>query len=146
LSQGEAQDNCALTILTTETDMIEPIATGVAPSSAPINDAVRAGKHVWLVAVAEDPVTGEVLTGDIEAQARRCIQNLEMGVKAAGGALTNIVMIQIFLIDSADAPGMNKVYREFFTAQPFPVRATVVVKELLAKGLCIEMTATAVLD
>src|SRR5690606_147067 len=126
--------------------MIDPIATGVAPSSAPINDAVRAGKHVWLVAVAEDPATGEILTGDIEAQARRCIQNLEMGVKAAGGTLANIVMIQIFLIDSADAPGMNKVYREFFTVQPFPVRATVVVKELLAQGLRIEMTATAVLD
>ena len=41
---------------------------------------------------------------------------------------------------------MNRVYREFFTAQPFPVRATVVVKELLVDGLLIEMTATAVLD
>ncbi len=41
---------------------------------------------------------------------------------------------------------MNAVYREFFTEQPFPVRATVVVKELLAKGLRIEITATAVLD
>lgn len=126
--------------------MIERIDTGIAPSSAPINDAVRAGKHVWLVAVAEDPVTGDIIAGDIEDQARRCIQNLEIAVKAAGGALTNLVMVQIFLIDSADAPGMNKVYREFFSEQPFPVRATVVVKELLAKGLRIEMTATAVLD
>jgi enamine deaminase RidA (YjgF/YER057c/UK114 family) len=41
---------------------------------------------------------------------------------------------------------MNAVYREYFTAQPYPVRATVVVKELLAKGLRIEITATAVLD
>lgn len=126
--------------------MIERIETGIAPSSAPINDAVRAGKHVWLVAVAEDPATGEIVDGDIDAQARRCIQNLEMGIKAAGGALTNLVMVQIFLIDSADAPGMNAVYREYFTQQPYPVRATVVVKELLAKGLRIEMTAMAVLD
>lgn len=126
--------------------MIERIETGIAPSSAPINDAVRAGKHVWLVAVAEDPATGEIVDGDIDAQARRCIQNLEMGIRAAGGALTNLVMVQIFLIDSADAPGMNAVYREYFTQQPYPVRATVVVKELLAKGLRIEMTAMAVLD
>jgi len=126
--------------------MIERIETGIAPSSAPINDAVRAGKHVWLVAIAEDPVTGEIVGGGIEAQARRCIENLEIGVKAAGGSLANLVMVQIFLVDSADAAGMNAVYREFFTAQPFPVRATVVVKELLAKGLLIEMTATAVLD
>ena len=126
--------------------MIERIETGIAPSSAPINDAVRAGKHVWLVAVAEDPATGEIVEGGIEAQARRCIQNLEMGIKAAGGTLANLVMVQIFLTDSADAAGMNVVYREFFTKQPYPVRATVVVKELLAKGLRIEMTATGVLD
>lgn len=126
--------------------MIELIETGIAPSSAPINDAVRAGKHVWLVAVAEDPVTGEIVQGNIETQARRCIQNLEMGVKAAGGSLRNIVMVQIFLVDSADAAGMNAVYRDYFTEQPYPVRATVVVKELLAAGLKIEMTATAVLD
>lgn len=126
--------------------MIERIETGIAPSSAPINDAVRAGKHVWLVAIAEDPVSGEVTEGDIEVQARRCLQNLEMAVKAAGGTLRNLAMVQIFLIDGADAAGMNAVYREFFSTQPYPVRATVVVKELLIKGLRIEMTAMAVLD
>ena len=126
--------------------MIERIETGIAPSSAPINDAVRAGKQLWLVAIAEDPASGEIVGGGIEAQARRCIQNLGIAVKAAGGTLANLVMVQIFLVDSADAAGMNAVYREFFTAQPFPVRATVVVKELLVEGLLIEMTATAVLD
>ncbi|WP_338719592.1 RidA family protein [Devosia sp. XK-2] len=126
--------------------MIERIETGIAPSSAPINDAVRSGKHVWLVAIAEDPVSGEIVEGGIEVQARRCIENLEIAAKAAGGSLRNLVMVQIFLTDSADAAGMNAVYREFFTEQPYPVRATVVVKELLAKGLKIEMTATAVLD
>jgi len=126
--------------------MIERIETGIAPSSAPINDAVRAGKHVWLVAIAEDPVTGDIVAGGIEAQARRCIQNLEIAIKAAGGTLANLAMVQIFLTDAADAPGMNAVYREFFTAQPYPVRATVVVKQLLAKGLRIEMTAMGVLD
>lgn len=126
--------------------MIERIETGIAPSSAPINDAVRAGKHVWLVAIAEDPVTGEIVDGGIDVQARRCIENLEIAIKAAGGSLRNIVMVQIFLVDSADAAGMNVVYREFFTEQPYPVRATVVVKELLASGLRIEITATGVLD
>ena len=126
--------------------MIERIETGIAPSSAPINDAVRAGKQVWLVAIAEDPVTGDIVSGGIEAQARRCIENLQIGITAAGGTLRNLVMVQIYLVDKADAPGMNAVYREFFTDQPFPVRATVVVKELLAEGLRIEITATGVLD
>lgn len=125
--------------------MIEKIETGIAPSSAPISDAVRAGKHLWLVAIAEDPITGDIVEGGIEAQARRCMQNLEIALKAAGGTLANLVMVQIFLVDSGDAPGMNAVYREFITQPPYPVRATVVVKELLAKGLRIEITAQAVL-
>ncbi len=124
---------------------IESIATGIAPSSAPVSDAVRAGKQVWLVAIAEDPETGAIVDGGIEGQTRRTLENLDMAVRAAGGTLANIVQVQVFLIDSADAAGMNAVYREYFTA-PYPVRATVVVKELLAKGLQVEMLATAVLD
>lgn len=124
---------------------IESIATGIAPSSAPVSDAVRAGKQVWLVAIAEDPETGAIVDGGIEGQTRRTLENLDMAVRAAGGTLANIVQVQVFLIDSADAAGMNAVYREYFTA-PYPVRATVVVKELLAKGLRVEMLATAVLD
>lgn len=124
--------------------MIEVIDTGIAPSSGPINDCVRAGNHVWIVVLSEDPKTGEIVSGDIEAQTRQTLNNLRQAVNAAGGELTNIVQVQIFLTDSADAPGMNRVYAEFFNTKPFPIRATVVVKELLAKGLKIELTATAV--
>lgn len=122
----------------------DPIATGIAPSSSPVNDANRAGNHVWLVAIAEDPDTGEIVPGGIEAQTRRTLQNLDQAVRAAGGTLADIVDVRVFLIDRSDAKGMNAVYAEFFKA-PYPVRATVVVKELLADGLRIEITATAVL-
>jgi 2-iminobutanoate/2-iminopropanoate deaminase len=126
--------------------LIEVINTGIAPSSGPINDCVRAGNHVWMVVLSENPDTGEIVTGDIEVQTRQTLNNLRQAVNAAGGELTNIVQVQIFLTDSADAPGMNRVYAEFFNMKPYPIRATVVVKELLAKGLKIEMTATGVLD
>ena len=124
--------------------MFERIETGIAPSSAPVSDVNRAGRHVWLVAIAEDPVTGAIETGDIETQTRRTLDNLTIGIKAAGGTLADIVQVQIFLIDKADAKGMNTVYAQYFQT-PYPVRATVVVKELLAAGLRIEITATAVL-
>lgn len=126
--------------------MIEVIDTGIAPSSGPINDCVRAGNHVWMVVLSENPDTGEIVTGDIELQTRQTLDNLRQAVNAAGGELTNIVQVQIFLTDSADAPGMNKVYAEYFNVKPYPIRATVVVKELLAKGLKIELTATAVIE
>ena len=122
----------------------ETIATGIAPSSSPVSDANRAGNHVWLVAIAEDPETGDIVQGGIEAQTHQTLRNLDQAVRAAGGTLADVVEVRVFLIDRADAKGMNAVYREFFTA-PYPVRATVVVKELLADGLRIEITATAVL-
>ncbi|MGV8853983.1 MAG: RidA family protein [Devosia sp.] len=125
--------------------MIERIETGIAPSSSPVSDAVRAGKQVWLVAIAEDPQSGEIVAGGIAEQTRRTLENLDIAVRAAGGTLASVVQVQVFLIDSADAKGMNAVYAEFF-ASPYPVRATVVVQQLLAEGLRVEMLATAVLD
>ena len=124
--------------------MFTKIETGIAPSSSPVNDVVRAGQQVWLVAIAEDPATGEIVSGDIGVQTRRTIGNLDIAIKAAGGTLADIVQVQVFLIDRADAAGMNAVYAEFFKP-PYPVRATVVVKELLADGLRVEMLATAIL-
>jgi enamine deaminase RidA (YjgF/YER057c/UK114 family) len=123
--------------------MFEKIETGIAPSSSPVNDAVKAGKQVWLVAIAEDPVSGAIVAGDIEVQTRRTIANLEIGIRAAGGTLADIVQVQVFLVDRADAAGMNRAYAGFFKP-PYPVRATVVVKELLAEGLKVEMLASAV--
>jgi enamine deaminase RidA (YjgF/YER057c/UK114 family) len=124
--------------------MFEKIDTGIAPSSSPVNDAVRAGNHVWTVVISEEPVSGDIVTGDIEVQTHRTLSNLDQAMRAAGGTLADIVQVQVFLIDKADAAGMNRVYAQFFK-QPYPVRATVVVKELLAEGLRIEILASAVL-
>jgi enamine deaminase RidA (YjgF/YER057c/UK114 family) len=42
-----------------------------------------------------------------------------------------------------DYSRFNDIYREFFTGQPMPTRATVAVKEL-ARGARIKLTMTAV--
>ena len=123
--------------------MIEKIDVGMAPSNAPVSDCIRAGKQVWLVAIAEDPATGEIVQGEIGVQTRRTLENLKQAITAAGGSMKDIVQVQIFLTDKADSAGMNAVYREYFT-EPYPVRATVIA-ELLAEGLKVEMLATAVL-
>jgi enamine deaminase RidA (YjgF/YER057c/UK114 family) len=122
--------------------MIEKIDVGMASSSAPVSDCVRAGKHVWFVAIAEDPATGDIVPGGIEVQTRQTLENLKRAVTLAGGTLADIAQVQIFLTDKADAAGMNAVYREYFS-EPYPVRATVIAG-LLAEGLKVEMLATGV--
>jgi enamine deaminase RidA (YjgF/YER057c/UK114 family) len=50
----------------------------------------------------------------------------------------------IYLVDKADAPEMNRVYARYFTAPPYPNRATVVVKKLLGENCLIEIVVHAI--
>lgn len=123
--------------------MFEKVETGIAASKAPLSGTVKAGRIVRSAHIAKNPQTGELVTGDIEAQARQVFRNLQQAIEAAGGTLADVVQVQAYLIDKADAPGMNRVYREFFSA-PYPVRATVVT-DLLSTGIRLEIMATAFL-
>ena len=89
--------------------MIEVVDTGIAPSTGPVNDCIRVGRQVWLVVISEDPATGEIVIGDIEVQTRQALANLRQAIEAAGGTLASIVQVQVFLVDKADAAGMNRV-------------------------------------
>jgi enamine deaminase RidA (YjgF/YER057c/UK114 family) len=123
--------------------MIEKIDVGMALSTAPVSDCIRSGHQVWLVAIAEDPATGEIVQGDIGVQTRQTLENLKRAITAAGGSMADITQVQVFLTDKGDAAGMNAVYREYFS-EPYPVRATVIAG-LLAEGLRVEMLATGVI-
>jgi enamine deaminase RidA (YjgF/YER057c/UK114 family) len=122
--------------------MFEAVETGIARSKGPISGTVRKGGLVLTAQIPKDPATGAIVPGDIEAQTRRTLANLKMAVEAAGGSLADVMLVQVFLIDPADAAGMNRIYAETF-AEPYPCRATVVVKELLAPGMRIEIVAQA---
>ncbi|PWC32762.1 Rid family hydrolase [Azospirillum sp. TSO35-2] len=125
--------------------MFDPIDTGIAPPKGPVTATLRAGNIVYSAHIPKDPLTGAIVEGDIETQARQALRNLDQAMRAAGGSLANVVHMAIYLIDRADAGGMNAVYTEFFKP-PYPCRATVVVKELLSPGVRIEFVATAVLE
>ncbi|QRM56157.1 RidA family protein [Sinorhizobium sp. BG8] len=124
--------------------MFEKVETGIFASKAPLSGTVKAGRIVRSAHIAKNPETGELVTGDIETQARQVFANLRQALAAAGGTLADVVQIQAYLIDKADAPGMNRVYRTFFSA-PYPVRATVVT-DLLSAGIRLEIMATAVVE
>ena len=99
---------------------------------------------VFTAQIPKDPKTGALVPGDIKIQTHRALENLRQSVTAAGGTLRDVTQVIIYLVEAADAPGMNEVYRKFF-AEPYPSRATVVVKELLVTGMRIELVAYAVI-
>jgi len=125
--------------------MFEAVDTGIVKSKGPISGTVRKGNLVITAQIPKDPGSGAITPGDIAAQTHRTLSNLRMAIEAAGGTMADVMLCQIYLVDPADAAGMNAVYREYFQ-EPYPCRATVVVKELLAPGMLIELIATAQID
>jgi len=125
--------------------MFHVVQTGLARTpNAPLNGTVQAGPYLFSSHIPKDPATAALVQGDIAVQARRTLANLRQSVEAAGGSLRDVTQVIVFLIDSADFPKFNEVYREFFS-DPFPNRSTIVVKELLAPGMRIEFVAYAYL-
>lgn len=80
--------------------------------------------------------------GDITQQMRRTLSNLKQAIEAGGGTLRDVAQVTIYLVHASDFAGMNEVYKEFFT-EPYPSRATVVVKELIGPTMRVEIIAHA---
>ena len=81
----------------------------------------------------------ELITGEIQAQARHVFANLNAVCEASGSDLSGIVKLNIFLTDLSNFAAVNEVMAELFE-QPYPARAAIGVKEL-PKGAEIEMDA-----
>lgn len=107
---------------------------------APISNTVNASGHIYTVQIPRDPQTfvpsGE---GDIQEQTHRVLRQLKLSMEAAGGSLADVAQVLIYLVNSSDAAGMNQVYAQYFNAEPYPNRATVIVKDLLGEGHLIEI-------
>jgi 2-iminobutanoate/2-iminopropanoate deaminase len=87
-----------------------------------------------------DPATGELVSGGIADQARRCLENLDAVCRAAGTDLREAARVTLYLTDLAHFAEVGEVYASFFEP-PFPVRTTVGVAGLPA-GALVEIDAT----
>ena len=88
-----------------------------------------------------DPLTGERTEGAVEAQALRTLLNVRAVVEAAGGKLTDVAKVTVYITDIADWPRVNAVYAEFF-GNHRPARA-VIPCGALHYGAKIEIEAVA---
>ena len=96
----------------------------------PYSQAIRVGGFVFCAGQAGlDPATGNLVSGGIEVETRRVLQNLAAVLEAAGTSLSRAVKTTVFLLDMYEFAKMNAVYAEFFPANP-PARSTVQVARL----------------
>jgi reactive intermediate/imine deaminase len=115
------------------------IHTPLAPKAiGTYSQAVRVGDTVYISGqIPLDPATGQLVSGDIEAEIRRVFDNVAAIAKAAGGSLASAVKLSVFLTDLAHFPKVNEIMATYFS-EPYPARAAVGVAAL-PRGARVEV-------
>ncbi len=121
--------------------MRQIISTDGAPSAiGTYSQAVRTGNTVYISGqIPLDPVSMELVEGDMDAKIHRVFESLKAIAEAAGGSLDQVVRLTIYLTDLNHFPLVNEIMAEYFS-EPYPARAAVGVAAL-PKGVPVEMDA-----
>lgn len=85
---------------------------------------------------------GEFIDGDIVAQTRQVLENLEVILKEADSSLECVVKTTVFLSDMSDFNAMNEIYAQYF-GEHKPARSTIAVKTL-PKNAKVEIECVAI--
>ncbi len=121
----------------------------ISPTNAPApigpyNQAVFAGDTIFVSGqIPLDPKTGELVSGDIAAETKMVMQNLEAILTEAGLTFENVVKSSIFLSDMNSFAQVNEVYGTFFNEETAPARETVEVANL-PKFVNVEISVIAI--
>lgn len=117
----------------------EVISTEAAPKAiGTYSQAIRAGRTVYVSGqIPLDPATGELVSGDMEAQVRRVFENLKAIAIAGGGGLADAAKLTVYLTDLGHFQLVNRVMAEY-VPQPYPARAAVAVAAL-PRGAAVEI-------
>lgn len=124
------------------------------------------GREEWLVPSLQEPIShyahavsygdlvfvsgctatngdGELIgDGDIEAQTRQVLRNLEEALVAAGSSLQQVLKVTLYLTDIRDRPRINVVRQELFRSVR-PASTLVEVSKLAIEGAKLEIEAIA---
>ena len=121
--------------------MKQVIDIGMPSIGQPFSWAVKAG---GLLFTTHGPVhsDGSIDTGPLEQQTRLTLENIRKAITAAGGQMSDVAQVLIYMTDGKDMPVIDRIYREFFEA-PYPNRSSMAVRGLVAPGMRVEMVVYA---
>ena len=118
-----------------------PAAVG--PYSQAVSTGDDAGAQVFISGqIPLVPATGQLVEGDIQAQAEQVLKNVGAILAEAGLGSDDVVKTTVLLADIADFAAVNEVYARYFTGETLPARAAFGVAALpLGAGVEIEAIA-----
>jgi 2-iminobutanoate/2-iminopropanoate deaminase len=96
------------------------VSPKLAPPVGPFSQAIRTGGYIFFSGqVAQDPATGKLVEGGVEAEALQLFINLAAVLEAAGKSFSDVVRVGVFLTSISDFTKINVIYAEHFS-QPTP--------------------------
>jgi 2-iminobutanoate/2-iminopropanoate deaminase len=105
------------------------VSTPAAPKAVgPYSQGIRCGNFLYTAGQAAlDPNTQQLISGGIEDQTRRTLENLKAVLEAGGTTLDRVVKANVYLKDMNDFAAMNAVYAEYLAPQGViaPARTTI---------------------
>lgn len=118
---------------------LEVVSSAGAPAAiGPYSQGMRAGDFIFFSGqIPLDPLSGEVVSGGIEAQIEQVMANCAAMLTTTGVGFDRVVKTTIFLVDMADFAVVNAVYGRHFSTNP-PARSTVQVAAL-PRGVAVEV-------
>ncbi len=117
-------------------------SAGAPAPIGPYSQAVRIGKTLYCSGqIGLDPASGNLVEGDVSAQAEQVMKNLGAVLSAADYTYGDVVKTTIFLVDMNDFAAVNAVYGRYFDATK-PARSTVAVAGL-PRGARVEIDCIA---
>uniref|UniRef100_A0A3P9I3B0 2-iminobutanoate/2-iminopropanoate deaminase n=1 Tax=Oryzias latipes TaxID=8090 RepID=A0A3P9I3B0_ORYLA len=121
------------------------IYTTSAPAAiGPYSQGVLVDRTMFISGqIGMDVVTGQLVVGGVQAQAKQALTNMGEILKAGGCTYNNVVKTTVLLKDIDDFNSVNEVYSSFFSSN-FPARAAYQVAAL-PRGALVEIEAVAVL-
>ena len=103
---------------------IGDIRSGSGGRSLPFSPAVRAGDFVYVSGQTAMNDQGEIVSGGIEVQAHKVFVIIKNILEIAGCGMEDVIKVNVWLDDTRDFAGYNRIFAEYFTENP-PARSTV---------------------